>query len=150
MFQFDWQRFCFAYSAQPFLFFHSSITHSCKVPQHYSANKALGKWVAKQREQYRLLQKGQHSFLTPYRLEKLNECGFCWAARTSSKDAVAVALQQQRQQQQQAAAAARHGQHEGMQDFSQVKDETAVDEGLGEVGKEDFVLDDTVSVEGRL
>lgn len=55
----------------------------CKVPQHYKQNKALGKWVAKQREQHKLLRKGQHSFLTPYRLEKLNSVGFVWSVRSS-------------------------------------------------------------------
>jgi hypothetical protein len=55
----------------------------CKVPQHYRDNKALGKWVAKQREQHKLLKKGQHSFLTPYRLEKLNTIGFVWAVRSA-------------------------------------------------------------------
>jgi hypothetical protein len=48
------------------------------VPQLYSANKALGKWVAKQREQHRLLHAGKHSFLTPDRLQQLNEIGFVW------------------------------------------------------------------------
>lgn len=55
----------------------------CKVPQHYKLNKSLGKWVAKQREQYKLYCKGQHSFLTPYRLEKLKEVGFVWQVRSS-------------------------------------------------------------------
>lgn len=55
----------------------------CKVPQHYRENRALGKWVAKQREQYKLLQKGKHSFLTPLRIEKLNEAGFVWSIRSS-------------------------------------------------------------------
>lgn len=55
----------------------------CKVPQHFKENKALGKWVAKQREQHKLLKKGQHSFLTPYRLEKLNQVGFVWSVRSS-------------------------------------------------------------------
>lgn len=48
------------------------------VPQLYPANKALGKWVAKQREQYKLLQAGKHSFLTPDRLHLLTEIGFVW------------------------------------------------------------------------
>lgn len=34
--------------------------------------------MAKQREQYRLLQQGKHSFLTPDRLQSLNEIGFVW------------------------------------------------------------------------
>ena len=38
-------------------------------------------WVAKQREQYKLYQRGKHSFLTPDRLEKLNSIGFVWAVR---------------------------------------------------------------------
>lgn len=57
----------------------------CKVPQHYKENKALGKWTAKQREQYKLHQKGKHSFLTPYRLEKLNQIGFVWQVRSGTE-----------------------------------------------------------------
>jgi Helicase associated domain len=53
------------------------------VPQHYRPNKSLGKWVAKQREQYKLRLKGQHSFLTPYREEKLNQVGFSWYVRNA-------------------------------------------------------------------
>ena len=30
-----------------------------RVPQHYAENRALGKWVAKQREQHKLLKKGK-------------------------------------------------------------------------------------------
>mmetsp|Transcript_61472 Transcript_61472/g.150445 ORF Transcript_61472/g.150445 Transcript_61472/m.150445 type:complete len:320 (+) Transcript_61472:272-1231(+) len=52
-----------------------------KVPQHFPENKALGKWVAKQREQYKLKQKGKHSFLTADREEKLNTIGFVWSVR---------------------------------------------------------------------
>ena len=52
-----------------------------KVPQHYKDTPGLGKWVAKQREQYRLRSQGKHSFLTPDRLEKLNEAGFVWSVR---------------------------------------------------------------------
>jgi len=52
-----------------------------RVPQHFKENKALGKWVAKQREQYKLHKKGKHSFLTPDRLEKLNSIGFVWSVR---------------------------------------------------------------------
>lgn len=54
----------------------------CKVPQHYKENKALGKWVAKQREQFKLLKQGKHSFLTEDRLEKLNAVGFVWQVRS--------------------------------------------------------------------
>ena len=54
----------------------------------YSANRALGKWVAKQREQHRALKRGEHSFLTPDRLEQLNNVGFVWSmkGRTPKED----------------------------------------------------------------
>jgi hypothetical protein len=52
-----------------------------RVPQHYQANKTLGKWVAKQREQYKLLMRGEHSFLTADRLERLEQIGFVWQVK---------------------------------------------------------------------
>lgn len=64
-----------------------------RVPQHFKANKALGKWVAKQREQYKLYKKGKHSFLTPDRLEKLTSIGFAWTVRgetSSSSSAIKI------------------------------------------------------------
>lgn len=51
-----------------------------------------GKWVAKQREQHKLLTQGRHSFLTPYRLEKLNEAGFAWQVRASLEGDVHAAV----------------------------------------------------------
>ena len=44
--------------------------------------------MAKQREQFRLLQQGKHSFLTPDRLEKLNDAGFVWSVRKDGADDV--------------------------------------------------------------
>ena len=38
-------------------------------------------WVAKQREQYKLLQKGRHSYLSPDRLEQLKSIGFVWSVK---------------------------------------------------------------------
>jgi Helicase associated domain len=64
----------------------------CKVPQHYKPNRSLGKWVAKQREQYKLRLKGQHSFLTPYREEKLNSIGFSWFVRSALETEVQSVL----------------------------------------------------------
>jgi uncharacterized membrane protein YgaE (UPF0421/DUF939 family) len=52
----------------------------------------LGKWVAKQREQYKLKLKGQHSFLTPYREEQLNQIGFSWHVRNSLDNEVQTVL----------------------------------------------------------
>lgn len=62
---------------------YKSVHGDCKVPQQYKSNKALGKWVAKQREQYNLLKNGKRSFLTPYRVEKLQQAGFVWQIRTA-------------------------------------------------------------------
>mmetsp|Transcript_1702 Transcript_1702/g.3728 ORF Transcript_1702/g.3728 Transcript_1702/m.3728 type:complete len:541 (+) Transcript_1702:133-1755(+) len=50
----------------------------CIVPQHYQRNRALGKWVAKQREQYRFYREGKHSFLTEERIDLLKSVGFVW------------------------------------------------------------------------
>ena len=50
----------------------------CVVPQHYTRNRALGKWVAKQREQYRFYREGKHSFLTEERIDLLKSVGFVW------------------------------------------------------------------------
>jgi len=65
----------------------------CKVPQNLRDNKALGKWVAKQREQYKRKQKGQHSFLSADRQEKLEKVGFAWSVRVPGQ-ALHPALQQ--------------------------------------------------------
>ena len=40
--------------------------------------------VAKQREQYKLLLKGEHSFLTPDRREQLESIGFVWSMKGRS------------------------------------------------------------------
>ena len=66
----------------------------CKVPQHYKPNRSLGKWVAKQREQYKLRLKGLHSFLTPYREEKLNAIGFSWFVRSALDSEVQSAMEE--------------------------------------------------------
>ena len=48
------------------------------MPQHYILNRSLGKWVAKQREQFRFHQEGKHSFLTEERIDLLKSVGFVW------------------------------------------------------------------------
>lgn len=48
--------------------------------------------MAKQREQYKLKLKGQHSFLTPYREEKLNQAGFSWHVRNSLDNEAQVVM----------------------------------------------------------
>jgi Helicase associated domain len=73
---------------------YKAANGDCKVPQHYKPNRSLGKWVAKQREQYKLRLKGQHSFLTPYREEKLNSIGFSWFVRSALDSEVQSALEE--------------------------------------------------------
>lgn len=65
---------------QELLLFKSREGHCC-VPQHYASNRALGKWVSKQREQYRYYLKGTHSFMTPERIHLLNKINFIWSAK---------------------------------------------------------------------
>jgi len=55
----------------------------CKVPYNFEKMNGLGKWAAKQRQQYKALKEGKHSTMTPCRLEKLNSVGFVWQVRTS-------------------------------------------------------------------
>ena len=59
---------------------------NCLVPQDYSKNKALGKWVAHQRMQYRLRSEGKQSHLTEERIKLLSEVGFVWSRQGSSWD----------------------------------------------------------------
>jgi hypothetical protein len=68
----------------------------------------LGKWVAKQREQFKLLKKGEHSFLTPDRLEQLNSIGFVWSmkGRTPKEEDEAAAVAATHQDIEDAAVAA--------------------------------------------
>jgi len=53
----------------------------CLVPYSYEPNKQLGRWVGRQRWQYRLLQQGKQSSMTGKRIAKLEEIGFKWKAR---------------------------------------------------------------------
>jgi len=63
----------------------------CVVPQHYTSNRALGKWVAKQREQYRFFKENKHSFLTEERIDLLKSVGFVWQIKGRGKKAAASA-----------------------------------------------------------
>lgn len=46
------------------------------VPQHYKNNRALGKWVARQRCEYKALREGKASALTPEKLAQLEAVNF--------------------------------------------------------------------------
>ena len=41
-------------------------------------DKGLGKWVSKQRQEYKLHTEGKHSQMTAGRIEKLEKLGFKW------------------------------------------------------------------------
>lgn len=47
----------------------------CSVPIH---DKEMGMWIKTQRQQYSLLMRNKDSHLTPEKLERLNDIGFCW------------------------------------------------------------------------
>ena len=58
---------------------------NCLVPQRYSKNKALGRWVNKQRTQYRLRREGKQTPLTEDRIKLLDEVGFVWRVNGKKK-----------------------------------------------------------------
>ena len=54
---------------------------NCLVPTNYQHNKSLGKWVKKQRYQYRLKLEGKYSTMTDERINELEAIDFVWNAR---------------------------------------------------------------------
>jgi len=48
----------------------------CNVPQKYAPNLALGKWVHRQRHEFKKMASGESTFLTPQRIEFLEKIGF--------------------------------------------------------------------------
>ena len=48
---------------------------SCKVPQNYSTNSALGRWVHRQRHELKRKRNGMPSLMTSYRMELLRRVG---------------------------------------------------------------------------
>jgi hypothetical protein len=57
---------------------YRKIHRHCNVPQLYSENSKLGRWVQKQRENYKLQQKGKKSHMTTFRIRKLESLAFEW------------------------------------------------------------------------
>jgi hypothetical protein len=57
---------------------YRKIHGHCNVPQNYSENSKLAKWVSKQRTNYRLHIEGKTSPMTPFRLQALESLGFEW------------------------------------------------------------------------
>jgi hypothetical protein len=56
----------------------------CLVPRGYLGNKKLASWVAEQRKQYKLLQDGKTSSITPERIVLLNDINFAWRAQEAA------------------------------------------------------------------
>ena len=50
----------------------------CLVPAKYQLNHKLSTWVKKQRQQYRLLQRGEQSSMTSERIRRLEAIDFAW------------------------------------------------------------------------
>jgi hypothetical protein len=57
---------------------YKKIHGHCNVPDIYSENIKLGKWVATQRNKYRLHREGKISQMTPFRIQELENLGFEW------------------------------------------------------------------------
>jgi len=55
----------------------------CLVPKMYPLNAALGRWVGRQRSQYKLRQEGQKGGISDDRVSKLEQLGFVWHAGPS-------------------------------------------------------------------
>jgi hypothetical protein len=53
----------------------------CNVPKNYNENSQLGRWVTRQRSQYRLHQEGKTSSMTLFRIDALESLGFEWVLR---------------------------------------------------------------------
>jgi hypothetical protein len=55
---------------------YRKIHGHCNIPRSYNENNKLGKWVAKQRSNYRLHVKGKTWPMTTFRINRLEGLGF--------------------------------------------------------------------------
>jgi hypothetical protein len=60
------------------LIHYKRIKGDCLVPHSYKSNPQLGRWVKRQRRQYKLLRDGAKSTMTPERIQLLEDLGFVW------------------------------------------------------------------------
>lgn len=67
---------------QKLLDFKTANGH-CNVPLKYKADVPLGRWVSKQREDFR--GQGLVKPMSEVRIARLNEIGFCWNTKSKSK-----------------------------------------------------------------
>jgi hypothetical protein len=56
----------------------------CGVPHTYQENRALARWVKRQRYQYKLKQDGKVSTMTDRRIKTLERIGFVWDAHSEA------------------------------------------------------------------
>lgn len=63
--------------------FRENHSH-CLVPHTYAANPGLGRWVKRQRYEYKLLKQNKVSSMIPERLELLEKIGFVWDSHESA------------------------------------------------------------------
>ncbi len=58
---------------------------NCNVPIRYKGNPSLGQWVSTQRQEYGAKKKGTKTNITDERIKALEEVGFVWSLRDTSK-----------------------------------------------------------------
>ena len=58
---------------------------NCNVPIRYRNNPSLGQWVSTQRQEYGAKLKGNKTNITDERIKALEEVGFIWSLRDTSK-----------------------------------------------------------------
>ena len=56
----------------------------CLVPNRYPPKQKLSTWVKKQRQEYRLLQRGEQSSMTSERIRRLEAIDFAWDAQAEN------------------------------------------------------------------
>merc|ERR1711879_1023408 len=61
---------------------------NCNVPKDYNPNLNLARWVHRQRNQYRLWQRGGESNMTDEKKEKLERLGFVWCLSDTDESEV--------------------------------------------------------------
>lgn len=58
---------------------------NCNVPIRYKENASLGQWVSTQRQEYGAREKGERTNITDERIKALEDIGFTWSLRDTSK-----------------------------------------------------------------
>lgn len=62
---------------------HREKHGDCLVPTFYAANKALGSWVFRQRQEYKRMNEGKKSTMSQARVNTLEKIGFVWSTQIS-------------------------------------------------------------------